>query len=180
MRIEPLELEGAYLIRPEEHMDERGSFFRTYCKKELKKLNVEDDFVQHNISQNNKKGTLRGLHFQRKPYEESKIVRCISGKVFDVLVDIRKNSSTYGKYLHLELSSENGLAVYIPEGFAHGFQTLTDDATLFYLMSESYQPEYACGIRWDDPVVNIKWPLGNKIISEKDKNLPSLIELELS
>jgi len=169
MIFEPLELESVFLIRPETVVDSRGTFLRTYCKQEFKKQNFITDFVQHNISKNKKRGTIRGLHYQTEPFEECKVVRCISGVIMDIIVDIRKSSPTFGHWLSIELSAENECSIYIPRGFAHGFQTLSDNSTLYYLMSEFYSPEHSRGIIWNDPDINVKWPITNSIISERDR-----------
>lgn len=168
MKFHELELKGAYVIIPEKLEDERGFFARVWDKKIFHKNKLNSNILQCNISFNNKKGTLRGLHYQSNPFEESKLVRCTKGKAFEVLVDLRENSETYLKWTSVEISSDNLKMVFVPEGFALGFQTLEDETTLFYQMSEIYKPEYAKGIRYDDPNLRISWPLGVTVISKKD------------
>lgn len=165
-------LEGAYLIEPEYKEDERGFFARVLCKKEFNEHVLISDFVQCNISFNHSKGTLRGIHYQISPYEEVKIVRCTMGIIYDVIIDLRPNSRSYKMWFSTELSSENRMMIYIPEGFAHGFLTLTDNTEVYYQMSEYYMPGYDCGIRWNDPEFNIKWISDVAVISEKDSKYP--------
>ena len=165
---------GSFIVEPEKISDERGFFARTFDKKIFGEKNICSNFVQSNISFNQKKGTLRGLHFQEKPYAENKLVRCTQGKVFEVLVDLRTNSPTYKKWIDVILSSENHKMVYVPEGFALGFQTLEDNTELFYQMSQYYEPNYSLGIIWNDPSLKISWPLVPTVISKKDQTLPLL------
>ncbi len=164
-------LKDAYVIEPEKLQDERGFFARTWCQREFAGQGLNPGLVQCNISFNKRKGTLRGMHFQIFPHEETKLVRCTSGAVFDVIVDLRPESRTFKQWFAIELSSDNHKMIFIPEGFAHGFQTLTDNTELFYQMSEFFSPEYARGVRWNDPEFNINWPEKISIISEKDKSL---------
>lgn len=175
MKFIETKLKGAYIIELEHLEDNRGFFARTFCQKEFEKHDLNPHIVQCNISFNKKKGTLRGMHYQVKPYEEVKIVSCIRGAIYDVIIDLRKKSSTYCKWLATELTAENYRMVYIPEGFAHGFQTLKDNTVVFYQMSEFYHPECARGVRWDDPAFGIGWPLTKKNISEKDMNYPFIM-----
>lgn len=161
-------LKGAYIIEPERLEDERGFFARSFCQKEFQDHGLNANIVQCNISYNKKKGTLRGMHYQIAPYQEAKLVSCISGSIYDVIIDLRPNSSTYCQWFALELSSENYKILYIPERFAHGFLTLEDNTLVFYQMSEFYHPECARGVRWDDPAFRIEWPLNPKIISKKE------------
>lgn len=163
-------LKGAYIIKIETIKDERGFFARTWCEEEFKKFDLNTRLAQCNISFNKKKGTLRGMHYQLPPYEETKLVRCIKGSIYDVIIDIRPDSSTFMQYITVELTEKNRKMLYIPEGFAHGFQTLEDNTEVFYQMSEFYHPEYARGIRWDDPAFNIKWPKEPEVLGQKDKN----------
>jgi dTDP-4-dehydrorhamnose 3,5-epimerase len=167
-------IDGLWVISPELKEDERGFLTRTFCKDEYKKNNLVFDIVQANVTLTKQKGTIRGLHFQQDPHAEDKIVSCINGEVFDVAVDLRKGSSTFGKWVSHTLSGDNRKMFYIPKGFAHGFQTLTDNCELQYFMSEYYSPEYASGVRWDDPLIAIHWPIEIKKISTKDQNLPKL------
>ncbi len=175
MKFTELPLKGAYLIEIEEKKDERGFFARSFCTKEFENHGITKNFVQCNYSFNKKSGTLRGLHFQTAPYSEDKIVSCMRGKIFDVLVDMRKDSKTYLKWHGEFLSQDNFKSLFIPKGFAHGYQTLEDDSLVFYLTSEFYKPSAENGIGWDDPRVKIKWPeCKTRIISEKDQNLTAL------
>lgn len=163
MRFSELPLPGAFVVAPERRADARGYFARTFCRDEFAAHGLVDAFVQCSMSFNARRGTLRGMHYQRAPYEETKLVRCTSGAVFDVLVH-RASSRWHA----IELTADNGLAVYIPTGFAHGFQTLTDCAELFYQMSERYQPDSAAVLRWDDSALGIDWPIRPPILSPRD------------
>lgn len=163
-------LKGAFIIEPERLEDERGFFARTFCQKEFEAHGLNPRMVQCNISSNKHKGTLRGMHYQAAPTAEAKLVRCTRGAIYDVIIDLRPGSPTYCQWLAEELNAENSKMIYIPEGFSHGFQTLEDDTEVFYQMSEFYSPEHTRGVRWDDPVFGVEWPLNAKIISEKDKN----------
>ncbi|MCL5030021.1 MAG: dTDP-4-dehydrorhamnose 3,5-epimerase [Bacteroidetes bacterium] len=169
-------IEGVFIIVLEPHKDERGMFSRIYCKNEFQSISADKDFVQVNYSFTLKKGTIRGLHFQSPPKQESKIVKCISGKVFDVVVDIRKNSRTYLKWIPTELSKENMKMIYIPEGCAHGFQTLEDNCEMLYFHSEFYSPEYERTIYFDNKQININWPLDVTEISERDIKAREIFE----
>ncbi|MEK4190992.1 dTDP-4-dehydrorhamnose 3,5-epimerase [Paenibacillus sp. FSL L8-0494] len=165
-------LAGSYLIELQLLTDSRGHFARSWCHEEFASRGLDNSFVQCNISYNKKKGTLRGLHYQAFPYEETKLVRCTKGSIYDVIVDIRPNSPTYKQWFGIELSETNYKMLYIPKGFAHGFQTLSDDTEVFYQMGQVYKDEYARGIKWNDPDFNIVWPKeeNDRIISEKDLN----------
>ena len=169
-------LDGAYIIESEKFIDERGFFARTWDIHEFIKNGINSTFVQCSVSFNNKKGTLRGMHYQIYPYEESKLIRCTKGKIFDVIVDLRKNSKTFKKWIGIELSQDNHKMIYVPEGFAHGFQTLEDNSEVFYQISKEYNSKSARGIRWDSPKISISWPLKVSVISQKDKNLPLFID----
>jgi len=149
-------------------------FTRVWDGKIFEKMNLNSKIVQCNVSFNNVKGTIRGLHFQKIPFEEEKIIRCTKGRIFDVIVDIRRQSKTFLQYFSIELNATNHKMLFIPKGFAHGFQTLEDDCEVFYQMSEFYYPESADGIKWNDEAINIKWPLELSKISEKDQNYNSL------
>lgn len=171
MKIKPLEIKGAYLIELNEFKDDRGSFARQFCKKELAQYGIDFDIKQCNLSKNYKVGVLRGMHYQKEPYPEIKMVSCFKGAIYDVLVDIRKDSPTYLKWTGIELTESNNSSLYIPSGVAHGFQTLKDDSVVYYQLSEFFMPEYYSGVRWDDPAFGIKWPeCSNRIINERDKN----------
>ncbi len=162
-------LSGLCIVELEPISDERGFFARSWCGEEFIKHKLNPRLAQCNISFNHKAGTLRGLHYQSHPHQEAKLVRATMGSIFDVAVDIRPGSDTYLQWFGVELSAQNRKALYIPEGFAHGFQTLTDDAEVFYQMSESFYPELARGFRWDDPKIGIEWPDSPKrIISDRD------------
>lgn len=162
-------LNGAFIIEPERLEDERGFFARTFCQKEFEERGLNSKVVQCNISFNKRKGTIRGMHYQVAPYEEAKLVYCIKGAIYDVIIDLRPCSLTFKQWLTVDLTAENCRMLYIPEGFAHGFQTLEADTAVFYQMSEFYHPEYARGVRWNDPAFGIRWRIENPIISKKDQ-----------
>lgn len=164
------QLAGAYIIELNRIEDERGFFARTWCKNEFEEHGLNTNLVQCNLSYNSKRGTLRGMHYQITPYEEIKLVSCTSGAIYDVIIDLRTDSMTFGKWQAFELSAKNNKMLYVPEGFAHGFQTLDDQTTVFYQMSEFYHPECARGLKWDDPTFAVKWPIADKIISIKDQS----------
>ncbi len=170
MKFIETKLKGAYIIEIERISDNRGFFARSWCQQEFCDRGLNPNLVQCNISFNLKKGTLRGMHYQAKPHEEAKLVRCTKGAIYDIIIDIRPDSSTFKKWIAVELSSENRKMLYIPEGFAHGFQTLEDNTEVFYQMSEFYHPAGARGIRWDDPAFQLEWQLMSKIISERDSS----------
>ena len=165
-------LKDAFIIELECLEDERGFFARSWDDKIFGKKNLASKIVQANISFNKKKGTIRGLHYQLPPYEEAKLVRCTRGKIFDVIIDLRPKSSTFKKWVSFELSSEKHRSLYVPEGFAHGFQTMEDNSEIFYQVSQYYMPEYERGIRWDDPTFQICWPNKQIVISKKDSSYP--------
>jgi dTDP-4-dehydrorhamnose 3,5-epimerase len=170
----PSEIPGAWVIEPEWISDERGAFARTWCAHEFESHGLNPRLVQCNLSINHRRGTVRGMHFQREPHAEAKLVRCTRGAIYDVIVDLRTDSPTYGRWIGQELSADNHRMFYIPEGFAHGFQTLTDDAEVFYQMSREFVPGMSCGVRWDDPAIHVRWPLPISIISERDQSWPEL------
>lgn len=165
-------LKDAYLIDLEKREDERGFFARFFCSKEFEGKNLEKGFVQVNNSLSKHKGTLRGIHYQVAPKEEVKLVRCIKGSFYDVIVDLRKNSPTFKQWFGAHLSGENRRMMYVPKGFGHAFLTLEDDTEALYMVSEYYSPEHERGVRWDDPSIHIKWPFEPLIISEKDEKHP--------
>jgi dTDP-4-dehydrorhamnose 3,5-epimerase len=169
MLIEQTPLRGSYLITPEPVNDERGFFARFWCKREVEKIGLNADIVQSSLSFNHKAGTVRGMHYQGDEGEEAKYVRCIRGRIYDVIVDIRHDSATYLKWFGVELSEDNRNMLYIPNGFAHGFQTLTDNAELEYYITEYYEPAKSRGIRWNDPAISIEWPMQVTCISERDE-----------
>ena len=168
MLFKPTKLKGSFLVNLEKFDDKRGFFSRYWCKNEYSELGLNEEIKQINNSFNAKKGTLRGLHFQYPPKSEVKIVRCIAGSIWDVIVDIRLNSPTYGQYFGVELSSDNRTMLYIPEGFAHGFISLVDNSEILYLSSQFYNYKSEGGLRWDDPFHGINWPLNPIYVSNKD------------
>lgn len=173
MHILPLKISGAFLIEPDLKQDERGFFARSFCVKTFEEKGLNPQLEQSNISFNFKKGTLRGMHFQNAPCAEVKIVRCTQGAIYDVILDIRKDSSSFGQWVGVELTQDNRKMLYIPEGCAHGYQTLQDDSEVFYQVSARYAPQCEGGVRWDDPLFNIQWPLEVKSISQKDTLYPN-------
>ena len=168
-------LKGAYVIKLEPFEDERGYFARSFCSKEFMDQGINAKYVQCNIALNRRKGTLRGMHYQAEPYEEAKVVMCTAGAIYDVIVDLRPDSSSYCKWFSVELianystTTSNYKMLYIPKGFAHGFQTLEDDTVVFYQMSEYYHSEHTRGVRWNDPAFEIKWPCNPTVISHRDQ-----------
>jgi dTDP-4-dehydrorhamnose 3,5-epimerase len=162
-------LEGAFIIEPERIVDERGFFARSWCQREFKEHGLEENVLQCNISYNKKRGTLRGMHYQMPPFAETKLVRCTRGALYDVIVDLRPDSKTFLKWIAEKLTADNLKMLYVPKGFAHGFQTLEDDTEVFYQMSQIYAPEYSHGVRWDDPLFSIVWPDAERTISSKDQ-----------
>jgi dTDP-4-dehydrorhamnose 3,5-epimerase len=166
----PTEIAGAYLVEMERMEDERGFFARTFCGNEFTQRGLISRIAQCSVSSNPRTGTLRGMHCQDAPYEEARLVRCTRGAIYDVLLDLRRKSPGFGKWMAVELTADNRTAVYVPEGVAHGFQTLVDDTEVFYQMSEFYEPSCARGVRWDDPAFGIRWPVENPILSERDRS----------
>ena len=175
MHFEATELPGVFLIGLAPVRDSRGWFARTYCEREFAEHGLDGRFVQCNLSHNASRGTLRGMHFQRDPRSEIKLVRCLRGSIHDVVIDLRKDSPTYLRWIGVELSAGNGLALYVPGGFAHGFQTLEDDTEIWYQMGEFYTPELSDGVRWDDPAFGIRWPIADPILSDKDRSYPDYV-----
>ena len=169
MIFEKTDFEGVYIIEIEKQIDERGFFARSWDKNDFEENGLNSKLTQCNISLNNKKGTLRGMHYQIKPYQETKLIRCTQGRLFDVIIDLRIDSKSFKKWLNIELNEENYKMLYVPEGFAHGFQTLEDNTEIFYQMTQNYMPNFANGIRWNDPMFNINWPIKEPILSEKDQ-----------
>jgi len=172
----PTTLKGAYLIHPEKSEDERGFFSRLFCQEEFGAHALHFNLSQWSCSFNYKRGTLRGMHFQASPYEEIKIVYCTQGAIFDVIIDLRRESSTYKRWFGTELTALNRTLLYVPAGFAHGFQTLQDHSEVLYQISHPYHPGAARGILWNDPAFQISWPLWVEIISLKDQNYPLFVE----
>lgn len=169
-------IKGAYVVDVECVHDERGFFGRTFCEQELTALHLEFRIVQCNISYNRKQGTVRGMHYQRAPFEEIKWIQCLRGAIYDVIVDLRPESDTYLQWCAVELNEDNRRILYVPKGVAHGFQTLKNDSEVFYQMSQCYHPHASAGIRWNDPVLQIKWPLPCEVISDRDRSYPELGE----
>jgi dTDP-4-dehydrorhamnose 3,5-epimerase len=169
-----LELPDAQLIDLEPIRDERGLFARTWCEQEFADHGIDVRFVQANLSYNRRRGTLRGMHYQVPPHEEPKLVHCIAGSVYDVIVDLRSESPGFLKWIALQLTARAGRLLYVPAGFAHGFQALEDDTQVLYLMGAPYVAEAARGIRWDDPRLGISWPIPELILSERDRSFPDL------
>ena len=171
-----LALRGAFIVDMEPRKDDRGYFSRSFCREEFSRNGLETGVAQCNVSVNLRKGTLRGMHYQMPPKAEAKLVRCTRGVVHDVIVDLREGSPTFLRWEAVKLTGNSDRMVYIPEGFAHGFQTLVDDAEVFYLMFESYSPDHARGVRWDDPALGIEWPIPDPIVSERDREYPLLVK----
>ena len=174
MKFEPTPLRGAVVVALERMEDERGFFARSYCEAEFRAQGLNPAVAQCNVSWNRRRGTLRGLAWKCRPHEEAKLVRCTRGAVWDVIVDLREGSPTRLRWHAVELSADNRLALYVPEGFAHGFQTLQDDSEVLYQMAESYRPELARGVLWNDPKLGIAWPLADPILSARDRSYPAL------
>jgi dTDP-4-dehydrorhamnose 3,5-epimerase len=168
-------IEGTYLIEIERREDERGFFARAWCKSEFEAHGLNADFVQANLVVTRRKGTLRGLHYQIAPFEEAKLVRCARGAIFDVIVDLRPDSPTYGRWSGVELKAETYRMIYVPEGCGHGYQALSDDAEVFYQVSQVHAPEAEQGVRCDDPVFAIEWPLEPVALSGKDRAWPNYV-----
>lgn len=172
MRVEPTAIAGAWLITPTPHVDERGSFARLWCRREFEEHGIDATFVQSSVSRTTLRGTLRGMHFQRPPSREAKLVRCEHGRIHDVIIDLRPSSATFGEHLGLELDAVTGAALYVPAGCAHGFQSLEDAVEVSYAMTDYYAPELADGLCHDDPTFAIRWPLSVSQISERDRDYP--------
>ena len=177
MRFQEIYLKDSYLIEPNKQEDERGFFARLFCKKEFEKKGLNTKWVQINNSLCKKSATLRGLHFQKSPFQEIKLIRCIKGMIWDVIVDLRKNSKTFGKWFGVKLTEKNKLMIYVPKGFAHGYISLKPNSEILYLVSNFYTPESEQTLLWKDPRIAIDWPLKPKLISDKDKLGKELIKL---
>lgn len=173
MKFIEIKLKGAYIIETERLEDERGFFARTFCQREFEEHGLNPHIVQCNISFNKKKGTLRGMHYQVAPHQEAKLVSCIRGVIYDVIIDLRRDSPTYCQWFAVELSAENYKTLYVPEGLAHSFQTLVDDTVVFYQMSEFHHPECARGVRWEDKAFGIEWPSSSPVISKRNLKYPN-------
>jgi dTDP-4-dehydrorhamnose 3,5-epimerase len=172
------ELKGAYLINLEKKTDERGFFARAWCEKEFQAQKLPAQFVQCNVSWNNRKGTLRGMHRQMAPHEENKLIRCTRGAIYDVILDLRRDSPTFGNWLGFELTEDNYTSLFVPGGFAVGFQTLRNNSEVLYLMSEFYAPGTEEGVRYNDPAFQFDWPTEVTVISERDKSWPDYPNLD--
>ena len=175
MKFIETELRGAFIIRPDPVADSRGFFARLFCQREFQDRKLNSRLVQCNISFNLEIATLRGMHYQVAPRPEAKLVRCTSGSIFDVIVDLRSDSPTRGKWLGTELNAENRAMLYVPEGFAHGYLTLTANTEVFYQVSEFYAPLCERGVRWNDPAFKIQWPMSPRVISDKDNHHPDFM-----
>ncbi|TMQ21367.1 MAG: dTDP-4-dehydrorhamnose 3,5-epimerase [Candidatus Rokuibacteriota bacterium] len=169
-------LEGVWLVEPEPLSDDRGFFARTWCRREFEARGLNPALAQCSVSWTRARGTVRGLHYQARPHEEAKLVRCTRGAVHDVALDVRRGSPTFGRWIAAELSADNHRMLYVPEGVAHGFQTLADDTEVFYQISETHDPGSERGVRWDDPGCAIAWPLAPVTVSPRDAALPPLRE----
>ena len=176
MKFTELSLPGAYVIEPELKSDDRGFFARVFCQKELEELGLDTNLVQANISFNHKAGTLRGMHFQKAPHQETKIVRCTKGSIYDVMIDLRPESATFKQWAGVELTEDNHKMLYVPKGFAHGYLTLTDNAEVQYFVSEFYAPESETGARYNDQAFGIEWPIEITTISDRDLDHPDFGE----
>ena len=172
MLFRPTELRDAYVVEIQRLEDSRGFFGRSFCRREFMEHGLNPVVDQCNVSVNKRSGTLRGMHYQAPPHQEAKLVRCTKGAIFDAIIDLRPESPTFKQHFSVILSEQNLLMLYIPEGFAHGFQTLEDDTEVFYQMSESFHPESSRGVRWDDPAFGINWPPAERIINDRDRNYP--------
>jgi dTDP-4-dehydrorhamnose 3,5-epimerase len=167
------ELKGAYVVDLKRIEDERGFFARAFCQNEFRANQLNANVAQINTAFSRKRGTVRGMHFQKAPWEEAKLVRCTRGAIYDVIVDLRQGSPTRGRWLGVELTEENRRMVYVPEGFAHGYQTLAEHTEIYYQTSQFYAPEFASGVRFDDPALGIVWPLPVEVISDQDRGWPA-------
>ena len=168
-------LDGAYIIEPQKISDKRGFFARIWCQNELKEMGLNPEILQSNVGYSVHKGTLRGLHFQKAPHAEVKIVRCTKGTIYDVIVDLRPGSATFKKWFGVELSENNHKMIYAPEGFAQGYITLADESEMYYLTTNFYQPDSASGVRYNDPAFEIDWPIEPQVISDQDMNWPDFL-----
>ncbi|UCF14098.1 MAG: dTDP-4-dehydrorhamnose 3,5-epimerase [Phycisphaerales bacterium] len=172
MQFIPAQLDGVYIIELEPVTDERGFFARTFCEIEFSEHNLTSHFVQCSLAWNTSKGILRGLHYQVAPYEEVKVIRCNRGAIYDVVIDVRPDSATYGKWVATELSPGSNKMLYVPHGCAHGYQTLEPDSEVYYLISSPYAPSAQRGVRWNDPAFGVHWPITDPILSSRDRSHP--------
>ena len=174
MILRPTDLEPATLVELDPSCDSRGSFARFHCERQFQEAGLPSRFVQTSLSKTARRGTIRGMHFQISPSKEEKLVRCISGRLYDVIVDLRKDSTTYLQYFSVELDAEKHLGVYVPRGFAHGFQCLTDNVEILYQMTDFYAPELSFGFRWNDPACGIEWPISAPTMNDRDRQFPDI------
>lgn len=172
MKFVATSLDGAHVVELEPHQDERGYFARTFCREEFARHGLKSEFAQCSVSLNRRRGTLRGMHYQIRPHQEAKLIRCSRGRMLDVIVDLRSESPSFKQWLAVELSADNGRMIYVPGGFAHGFLTLADDTEVVYQISEAHHPESARGFRWNDPAFGIAWPEPVQVISDRDRDYP--------
>lgn len=173
MILEPLGIPGACLVKPDIKRDSRGTLSRIWCREDFAALGIENEMANCCVVYNDRAGTIRGLHYQREPFAEAKLVRCLTGAIYDVVVDLRENSPTKGCWCSVELTAASNASLFIPKGCAQGYQTLQDETELLYHISTPYQPDYQAGIRWDDPKLAIEWPLPEPILSPRDRALPN-------
>jgi dTDP-4-dehydrorhamnose 3,5-epimerase len=172
----PTKLQGAFILEVKKIEDERGFFGRSWCRRELEEHGLNANVVQANVSYNKVKGTLRGMHFQKAPHQETKLVRCTRGAIYDVIIDLRPNSPTYKQWIGVELTEDNYRMLFVPEDFAHGFITLQDNTEVTYQVTQYYTPGAEGGIRWNDPAFNIQWPIEPTVVSGKDQAHPDFAE----
>ncbi len=172
MKFEATPLPGAFVITPERLRDERGYFARTFCRREFSERGLNPNIAQCNLSVNARRGTLRGMHFQRPPHEEAKLVRCSAGALFDVIIDLRPSSPTFRRHFGVRLDPSEARMLYVPEGFAHGFLTLEDETEIVYQISDFYDPALASGVRWNDPAFGIEWPFEPAVMADRDRSYP--------
>jgi dTDP-4-dehydrorhamnose 3,5-epimerase len=178
MRFTQTPLGSAFIVEIEHQQDERGFFARSFCRREFEQHGLAVEVVQSSISYNRRRHTLRGLHYQAAPHQEAKVVRCVAGAIYDVIVDLRRASPTYLRWYAVELSAATMNAIYVPPDFAHGFLSLTDDATVLYQMSTEHEPKAARGLRWNDPMLAITWPTAPQVIGERDASYTLLSEVD--
>jgi dTDP-4-dehydrorhamnose 3,5-epimerase len=176
MHFEPTGFANLVVVKQERHQDERGYFSRTFCADEFGARGLISHFPQSNLAYNQTRGTVRGMHYQRVPHAETKLVRCARGAILDVVVDLRPDQPTYLRWEGFELTAGNGAALYIPAGFAHGYQTLADETEVAYAITPAFVPGFGCGLRFDDPAIDVRWPLPVTIISDKDRTWPLVAE----
>jgi dTDP-4-dehydrorhamnose 3,5-epimerase len=172
VKFDRTELDGVWIIEPEPIEDERGFFARSFCREEFSRHGLRPEIAQCNISHNRLRGTLRGIHYQAAPHAETKLVRCTRGAIHDVILDLRRDAPTFGRWIAVRLTADNRRMIYVAEGLAHGFQALVDDTEVFYQMSRAYHADSARGVRWNDPSFDIRWPLDSPILSPRDAGFP--------